>query len=847
VLCGPDTDGDHLISHQSTEECDVRQERRQVVLSDLESNVTSSCCETFSDEDVGRRTRIQHSSNVGFFIPIGDFDVSEADWLRCQTEEGMDGESTADVDDPAIPEPVCTNVKESTPDIDDPDIPEQLCTNVIERTPSPQGISDKEYDSDSCIIISPSEEDILQLQQLKELSLANSYYKHYVGNTSWEDQNLYLNELDAEERSFIDSQCHCIGSDVLYVYGEGDRPVYLSDFALLLKRQQLNTAIVDACLDAIRSRSTLGDVNILDSYESHNVLCESFQIDFPTNSEKWQHSVLVIPYHPPGHWALCIADMNKKILSIADSDHDSTDGENILMKLLGHISHRNKIRKEDVIDVLGWRVHFLNVDQQKDSHSCGVYMLWFIHCFVNNMNMEKEVDICNTRLWLARECLSRAKSSVTKVASRMNESNIGVKFKNGLFQSADYYTSGGDCVVATFGQGLSDIAGFHLSALVNSEKVHGDIIDVAIHTAMTALLRKSFINFRHFDTRGCLECPEVRARDREHVFQIAFGKRTLIMPYGFNDHWFLIVADLSKKEYSCYDSLQQWSSDTFFNEFLHFIDIRDQHADEKIGSGGWRTTPMRPGLPKQSDAVHCGMYVILYAMVVMGIESAPADFSPSRYRQSVAHKILENSMQMWHLCVKCGKNEFDGGMNAAEMLQCEECCRWVHHKCDKCLHSFKKDVLRSEKFHYICVLCTKNGRGKSYLDRKRKIPSRIRTMSKSSKTAKSVRNVRQRKEGLRQVTGRKKCGKYCTSGVVQVLRDAIEATFFYWYFTVQTEGMCDHDHGKIVCDQFQEDATNFVSDKTDHEEGYEKVAQALSDMAESDFASEYLFAQTDSF
>ncbi|XP_062609538.1 uncharacterized protein LOC134271331 [Saccostrea cucullata] len=80
------------------------------------------------------------------------------------------------------------------------------------------------------------------------------------------------------------------------------------------------------------------------------------------------------------HWTLLVADVKRKTISILDSlGHQNTDVENLWRK---YMFTRERYAPEDL---LSWKPVQERVQQQRDGHSCGVFILMFAEALLNGI------------------------------------------------------------------------------------------------------------------------------------------------------------------------------------------------------------------------------------------------------------------------------------------------------------------------------------------------------------------------------------------------------------------------------------------------------------------------------
>ena len=90
--------------------------------------------------------------------------------------------------------------------------------------------------------------------------------------------------------------------------------------------------------------------------------------------------------------------------------------------------------------------------------------------------------------------------------------------------------------------------------------------------------------------------------------------------------------------------------------------------------------PMK-NIPSQSDGWNCGVFIIYYAFTIMTETSFDVDFNPTAYRTYLKKYLLQNSDNMYDVCLFCGrfsnKHRCQEDESAVNWVSCSRCCRWI--------------------------------------------------------------------------------------------------------------------------------------------------------------------------
>jgi len=270
-------------------------------------------------------------------------------------------------------------------------------------------------------------------------------------------------------------------------------------------------------------------------------------------------------------------------------------------------------------------------------------------------------------------------------------------YPNGLVKDIYYYRK--DCdnfVVCAYGQSFTPVYSGDFQGLLKNQWTSNVVIDSAINSFMTSNRRKKFLNIR---AEHSLLITTRSITDSHEICNIPLFGNTVIMPLNLGDsHWTLVVADFTEKTYRLLDPLNLANTSKCMALFLHFLEVRSNYEYEDLTV--WKSMPAGQ-LPKQVGNVSCGIFVILYAALAMDAipDFKSESFEVMQFRNYMAERLLECCPYMKHLCLKCGKDEFNNSPNESigTMVECKSCMRWFHLKC-----ALPKLISEED---YTCFLC----------------------------------------------------------------------------------------------------------------------------------------------
>lgn len=309
------------------------------------------------------------------------------------------------------------------------------------------------------------------------------------------------------------------------------------------------------------------------------------------------------------------------------------------------------------------------------------------------------------RQQLAKLCL--AKGRLQDVSANPLTCLLGDLHPNGLLKDPQYYfrPRSRSHIVGKYGTGLDalDSNAFRILADNDAELVT-PVIDAAIYIG-TKTSHNRFINVR---VPTANEILFQRFKNTCLLNHVPLKDHTLIMPYNEKGtHWKIIVADFRKLSFMDIDPIDPYmTSRKNLESFKSYLKKRNSVGFEVINSENWSLEPAFPHCPRQTDKISCGLYVIYYAFVVMGVELASLEFDPVRYRESLALLLLKGASDMKPFCVQCGHDQYATNKRSfGSMIQCDACNRWIHTKCSQKLKSTPPEVYKAVDFEYTCDNC----------------------------------------------------------------------------------------------------------------------------------------------
>lgn len=182
------------------------------------------------------------------------------------------------------------------------------------------------------------------------------------------------------------------------------------------------------------------------------------------------------------------------------------------------------------------------------------------------------------------------------------------------------------------------------------------------------------------------------------------------MPYNTGEnHWKLAVANFQLKTFIDLDPFfvkeTEKSTKATLHKFIKYLLNRNKVGYEVLEDvEKWEVISAPSNLPRQSDAVSCGLYVIHYAGIVIG--HTTTDFDPVESRRQLADILLEQAGDMRHLCGQCGHDQyFTNNKNFSLMAQCCNCLRWFHRRCAPVLKEATCEEINASTFQFCCHIC----------------------------------------------------------------------------------------------------------------------------------------------
>lgn len=264
----------------------------------------------------------------------------------------------------------------------------QMYNKIKDTDASPTAIADNEieistndhnYSHSSCFE-EPEEEwgkKCSKRQKLINPQYMNSM-KGFKNEVTSKRSSLTLNENALQAINVDDAQKRYFIFDFqnLYItYGYESRVVpgfysalELGDFLSLRHNEWLSTFTIDACIVSLINES--GQKNIF------SIPCQIDKIHSGTlvNIEQVEPVSVIIPIIASNHFILCIANFDEKKFIFLDSLFDN-DGKSCFISFLASISEPNDS---------AWSLEVPKRDVQKDSSSCGVFLLYYVQRFLHN-------------------------------------------------------------------------------------------------------------------------------------------------------------------------------------------------------------------------------------------------------------------------------------------------------------------------------------------------------------------------------------------------------------------------------------------------------------------------------
>ncbi|KAJ1528189.1 hypothetical protein ONE63_008101 [Megalurothrips usitatus] len=494
------------------------------------------------------------------------------------------------------------------------------------------------------------------------------------------------------------------GDPVLFLYGTLDRPLYLSSVMAVLNSNCLDTSLVDACMYILRKSHSSAGVYVA-STDVSEVVFNSNGRDFE-DVRMSLHGVnkVIFPLLQDAHWSLVVCDICECSMAVLNF---SGDREELMERFLSFVDHCN-VSEQPALDAVSWKLTEMpHVEPQCDKVNCGVYMLRFLRLILEEKALTNEFVILEERCHLAELCL-QFKEGLQGVSCSLSEQFL---LPNGLVNNIDYYNADLDeqfCILVREGHLPVFVEDF--SKLMRNEWLSGNVIDALL--LLHCIVRTDVVLLTSNDSMTMLD-SRARLTKNMRIMTCTLKNKTIIMPYHANgNHWCLIIADCSAKQYTYLDPYHpSESTPTHLDKFVQFLRKRNAITSDQIVSSGW-VPKVFGGLPRQEDNMNCGVLVCYYAVCVLQNVSSHNGIDCRRLRQDFACKLIQDAPFCKHLCVYCGKDEFKKNRSSkrvSEMVMCERCKRWAHMwPCLKYLKATAK-VIRSETFDFVCKLCEVNG------------------------------------------------------------------------------------------------------------------------------------------
>lgn len=511
--------------------------------------------------------------------------------------------------------------------------------------------------------------------------IKSTHYKIYLGSNISEN-GATMNEENSD--TVLES------SALLFTYGE-DKPVYGCDLQAIMSSSPLTTSTVDACIYLIERDCKSEGVFVGSFFDSRQIFYDQFSEKMAINAKNvLSYRKLLLPICRRKHWILAVVDIVHATFSLLDPvKTDDDEAEKLLQAFTTYSSQLCHIKNTSFVNIYTI-LAYKHIPRQKSDNDCGVYVLHYIRSLLQSGKCTK-FNSTEFRKELGQKL---KEASQTYQATSLTENGDELQFKNGLKRNIAYYASDvtTEFVVCQYGNSLAPIFGSNFRDLLSDTETSNWVIDTAIFSYMGTEEKAKFVNVR---AQHSYDIMTGKVNSSHILWKFPFKSRIALMPLNMNNnHWCLVVANFESKSYQCFDPINMSATSAYFSNFVHFL------KKSKFDYKGWQCLPQDPRMPTQTDGVSCGIFVILYAITVMGLVPITESLNLQVVRRSIAYNILENCPNMSHLCLKCGKDEYARSSedSIVTMVQCNVCERWLHFKC--CRPAV--DTLEDD---YECFLC----------------------------------------------------------------------------------------------------------------------------------------------
>lgn len=212
---------------------------------------------------------------------------------------------------------------------------------------------------------------------------------------------------------------------------------------------------------------------------------------------------------------------------------------------------------------------------QDDNVNCGIYMLSYIRGIINDIRSLSPIDPVDVRLEMARLCINQSKEIMNESdLSSAAKNLLGKRYENVLSRNVQYYSAieedSDEFAICLFGSGVRLLDSHDFDRLLSPEKwLSGAIIDAAIHVHMNDELRKLFVNVSCYMSTNLVIKSTVRKEDI--IINVVLSGKTLLMPILVNEnHWCLIIANITKKTCRLLDPLDVSNASKYLDKFIKF-------------------------------------------------------------------------------------------------------------------------------------------------------------------------------------------------------------------------------------------------------------------------------------
>lgn len=152
-----------------------------------------------------------------------------------------------------------------------------------------------------------------------------------------------------------------------------------------------------------------------------------------------------------------------------------------------------------------------------------------------------------------------------------------------------------------------------------------------------------------------------------------------LIPILWNSHFTLVVVDFENKTFSYLDPMgtTEESTKKMFDKFTKFAQKLNiyNNLSNKILVNELRIATINH--VKQKDSYNCGIYVLKFIKSISNRKPLSIEFDPNEERNEIKLYLVEKSVDMTNICLKCGKTI----MNNENVSHCKICKRICENTC----------------------------------------------------------------------------------------------------------------------------------------------------------------------